>query len=147
MKVSTNGSPLFEFFKKSARKNIFVNFNSNLPKHSKISFIRNEYKRIEKRCTKKETLHQNIQEFDRVLRLNDYPENVITKAKSKQHELRQRKTINMTDFFNFKFPYISDELDQQIKKIFRSENINIRLVRRGNTIRRSIDQMNQEPAR
>ena len=55
VRVNTSAGPLFEFYRKPARKNIFVNYNSSLPEKAKLSFIRNEYRRIENRCSENDT--------------------------------------------------------------------------------------------
>ena len=51
--ISKNGKSSFEFYKKTAKKPIFVHHQSAMPKKSKINFIRNERKRIEDNCSTK----------------------------------------------------------------------------------------------
>ena len=148
VKITSQGGASFEFYKKPARKNIFVNYKSSLPENAKLSFIRNEYKRIQNRCSSEELSHKNTKEFDRVLQLNGYPTEVIKKAKTertkkKEHSIRKN---SKDEHLNFKFPYISDNIDRQIKRIFKRENINIRLVRQGNTLRQCLKRPSDRPA-
>ena len=47
--ITTNGESFFEFYKKPAKKPLFVHHQSALPKRSKTNFIRNERRRIQQR--------------------------------------------------------------------------------------------------
>ena len=49
--ISKDGKSSFEFYKKPAKKPLFVHHQSAIPKKSKINFIRNWLKRIEDRCS------------------------------------------------------------------------------------------------
>ena len=51
--ICKDGKSSFEFYKKTAKKPIFVHHQSAIPKKSKINFIRNEGKRIENKCSTK----------------------------------------------------------------------------------------------
>ena len=77
---------VLEFYKKPAKKPLFVHHQSAIPKKSKINFIHSERKRIEDRCSTQRTTtkHQNM--FDDILRLNGYPENSIEQTKHRQSQ-------------------------------------------------------------
>ena len=51
LSVITKDSVAFDFYKKAAKKTLFINFNSNIPSPTKLAIIRNERKRINKRCS------------------------------------------------------------------------------------------------
>ena len=53
--ISKDGKSSFEFYKKSAKKPLFVHHKSAIPMKSKTNFIRNERKRIEDRCSTQTT--------------------------------------------------------------------------------------------
>ena len=57
--ISANGESSFEYYKKPAKKSLFVHHQSALPKNSKINFIRNEPRRIPQKCS---TQTQHIQQ-------------------------------------------------------------------------------------
>jgi len=66
--ISKDGKSSFEFYKKTAKKPLFVHYQSTIPEKSKVNFIRNERKCIEDKCFKKTatTKHQNM--FDDILK-------------------------------------------------------------------------------
>ena len=52
--ISANGESFFEYYKKPAKKPLFVHHQSFLPRNSKINFIRNERRRIQQKCSPKQ---------------------------------------------------------------------------------------------
>ena len=81
--ISEDGRSSFKFYKKPAKKPLFVHHQSAIPKKSKINFIRNGQKRIEDRSSTQTTSikHQNM--FDNILRINGYSEDKANKAPTK----------------------------------------------------------------
>ena len=128
--VTTNGNARFEFYRKPAKKNIFVHADSHLPLRTKISIIRNERQRINARCSLLASQQKHEQSFDHMLQRHNYRPSVIRQSKK-----IQSSNTEAMDFMYLKFPYISDALDNKIKRIFRQENIPIRLTRRSYTLR------------
>ena len=63
----------FEHYKKSTRKDVFVNFTSALPTVAKWNIIRNERDHIFKICSDMEITQKHLHEFNRLLISNDYP--------------------------------------------------------------------------
>ena len=120
--ISEDGRRSFEFYKKPAKKPLFVHHQSAIPKKSKINFIRNEQKRIEDRCSTQTTSikHQNM--FDDILRINGYPEDSIDQTKHPQSHQRNSPPPNV-DWSYLKIPYISERLSHKITNIFRKESI------------------------
>ena len=49
--LTNEGNAEFNFYKKKAKKPLFVHHKSALPKRSKVDIIRNERKRINQRCS------------------------------------------------------------------------------------------------
>ena len=100
--INTNNSneTTFKFYRKTARKNIFVNYNSNLPTTSKINFIKNERLRILERCSRKKDNQQCQIDFDKTLRLNDYPCNILREQKYTYKIKRKgNKIIRIKEYF------------------------------------------------
>ena len=103
--ISKDGKSSFEFYKKTAKKPLFIHHQSAIPEKSKINFIRNERKRIDDKCSTKATAtkHQNM--FDDILRLNGYPEGTINKTKHSQNHQKDPRPLN-TEWSYLKMPYI-----------------------------------------
>ena len=120
--ISEDGRSSFEFYKKPAKKPLFVHHQSAIPK-SEINFVRNERQRIKDRCSTQMTSikkHQNM--FDDILRINGYPEGSIIQTKHPQSHKRNSPPPNM-DWSYLKIPYISERLSHKITNIFRKESI------------------------
>ena len=82
--ISKDGKSSFEFYKKTAKKPLFVHHQSAIPKRSKINFIRNERKRIDDRFSTQTTTAKHQDMFDDILRLNAYPENSVEQTNHPQ---------------------------------------------------------------
>ena len=132
-----DGRSSFEFYKKTAKKPLFVHHQSAIPKKSKINFICNERKRIEDRCSTQTTSikHQNM--FDDTLRINGYPEDSIDQTKHPQSHQRNSPPPNV-DWSYLKVPYISERLNHKITNIFRKEGIPVRVAHRSYTLRQAL---------
>jgi hypothetical protein len=135
--ISKDGKSSFEFYKKPAKKPLFVHHQSAIPKKSKINFIRNERKRIEDKCSTQTTTtkHQNM--FDDILRLNGYPENSIDQTKHPQSHQKDSQPLN-TEWSYLKIPYISERLNHRITNIFRKEGIPVCVAHKSYTLRRAL---------
>ena len=93
--ISKDGKSSVEFYKKTAKKPIFVYHQSAIPKKSKINFIRNERKRIEDKCSTKTMARKHQSTFDDVLRLNG--SGILKALKTKRSTLRTtRKTLDLS---------------------------------------------------
>ena len=90
--ITTNGESSFEFYKKPAKKPLFVHDQSTLPKCSKTNFIRNERRRIQQRYSTQITSNKHDRDFDNILRLNGYPERTINETKHLQKHHRDPQT-------------------------------------------------------
>ena len=90
--ISKEGNSSFEFYKKPAKKPLFVYHQSAIPTKSKLNFIRNERKRIEDRCSSHISATQHLNTFDDILRLNGYPENSIEQTKRPKKTPRKPST-------------------------------------------------------
>ena len=141
--ISKDGKSSFEFYKKTAKKPLYVHHQSAIPEKSKINFIRNERKRIDDKCSTKATAtkHQNM--FDDILRLNGYPEGTINKTKHSQNHQKDPQPLN-TEWSYLKMPYVSERLNYKIANIFRKEGIPVRVTHKSYTLRRALSQKNTE---
>ena len=148
--LSIDNGPIFEFYRKSARKNLFTHFDSHLPSHVKFHFIKNERQRIYQRCSNIDTFNKHMTNFNTILRHNGYPEEYLqltkrrldakhsSRGSKKKQEQKMANRKKEHQFF-FRFPYISDKIDHQIKKIFKRENMNVQITRRTRTLRNCLN--------
>ena len=121
------------FHQKSAKKTIFMNFESALPTQMKLNIVKNERRRRLERCSSHQTSKKCEKEFDEMLKINDYPSDFM-----------KRKTFNApytnckmkkTDYFYFHVPYVSDEVNEKIKRVFHNLDFLVRLYHRSFTLR------------
>ena len=134
--ISKNGNSSFEFYKKPAKKPLFVHHQSAIPTKSKLNFIRNERKRIEDRSSSNISTKQRLYTFDVILRLNGYPENSIEQTKRPQNPQRNPQPTN-TEWSYLKIPYISEGLNHRITNIFRKENIPVSIAHKSYTLKQA----------
>lgn len=94
-----NATLLSVFYKKPAKKPLFVHHQSALPKRWKTNFIRNERRRIQQRCSTQITSNKHDRDFDNILRLNGYPErtiheytNITSEARHDSYMIEQKNT-------------------------------------------------------
>ena len=118
--ISKDGNSSFQFYRKPAKKPLFVHHQSAIPTKSKLNFIRNERKLIQDRCSSHISATQHLNTFDHILRLNGYPKNSIEESKRPQHHQRNSQPAN-TEWTYLKIPYISDRLNHRITNIFKKE--------------------------
>jgi hypothetical protein len=128
-----NNKPQFEFYQKKIRKPIFVNATSAIPLQQKRNYITNEVKRITERCSDNTTLRKNIDKFEHKLETNGYSREFIKNTVRKNR--RQKNNNHNKEFFYLKIPFISNNIDNKIKRIFQKEGIPLRLAHRSLTLR------------
>ena len=90
--ISKDGNSSFEFYKKPAKKPLFVHHQSAIPTKSKLNLIRNERKHIKDRCSSNISTKQHLKTFDGILHLNGYPEKGIEQTKRPQNP---QQTLNL----------------------------------------------------
>jgi hypothetical protein len=134
--VKTNeqsGTIDLQFYKKKAKKNVFLNFRSAIPMNTKENIVRNERKRILDRCTSTETSMVHSESFDKILLNNDYPEQWICRNKHPRSGKGRRNTTDST--FYIKLPFVNDEVSSRLRKTFLKRNINARFYHENSSLR------------
>lgn len=132
--VSDQGNKIYKFYKKPAKKDLFVHYRSAIPTASKMNIIKNERQRINQRCTTFEAKESCNKDLDRILRLNGYPNNIIQRSYN-QHYTPHK---SMQTPFYFKVPFISDITNAKIRQIFREHNLNVRLYHQETSLRQQL---------
>jgi hypothetical protein len=138
--VSEGGNIHYEFYKKDAKKPLFVNFKSSLPTRSKMNYIRNERKRILNNCSNVRDAEQHLSDFDSVLKINDYPSHFInnyyTHPNTADSHATERRVSENVSYLNF--PFITDGINRKIVKCFRKEGLNVRLYHKSYSLRNAL---------
>jgi hypothetical protein len=128
----------FDFYKKKARRDIFVNAKSALPWTAKMNIIKNEKQRIRERSkgnNSQTTTH--LQNFGTILRRNGYAQQTIDKCDT---PLRRRNQPNDgKDMLFFQMPFISDRLNQKIRRIFQQEGLNTIVYSKNQNLRQTLN--------
>ena len=143
--IDTQGMHHSQFYKKSAKKPIFVNYKSALPMRSKLNYIRNEKNRIRSRCSDNRYLKKHLTHFDSVLRLNGYPErlvrNRLIQGRSRPIENEDHRSVTdeqPISYSYFNVPFFSDTLNNKIRRAFRREDLNVRLSHKTYSLRSAL---------
>jgi predicted GIY-YIG superfamily endonuclease len=133
--LENDQQPKFQFYKKAAKKDIFVNYHSTLPKSQKANIIENEKKRIKERCSDPVVKRAKLLEFENILRLNDYPVTFITKSRNNNHRHQSNVVSTTNSYFYINIPFINDRLNWKLKRIFKEEDINVRFFHHNKSLR------------
>lgn len=127
----------FSFFKKSARKDIFVNARSAIPTSTKVNCIQNEAKRIREICSNAEEEQRGIETFKNILRRNNYPNKMVQKV-VRNNKTKTRKKKQIENPVYLKFPFITDAITNKIQRIFASADLPVRIYDRNFTLRNAL---------
>ena len=125
-----NGERYFTFYRKHARKPLFIHYKSAVSLSTKISAIRNEKSRISQRCSDLQDNRMQQENFNRTLRNMDYPEHLISTSFPRPI----RTTNNASKRFYFRLPFINDKVNRDIKNIFIRENLPFVLAQKSHTL-------------
>ena len=98
--------------------------------------IRNEFQRIAQRCSNEGKAKVHEEKFTTILRHNGYDQKTVRRiklSKTKQTTDKPRE-----DPVYFKIPYISDGVNKKVERAFKSENLNVRIYHKPQTIRNAL---------
>jgi hypothetical protein len=120
--------PVFKFYRKKARRDVFMNFYSAIANTQKVQIIQNEIMRIKYRSSRSIDFIEETQKFRKILEKNEYTENVLKSNfdsfnkkqayNSNNREIKKRlKSENKNRIF-LKIPFINERVYSSIKSIF-----------------------------
>ena len=132
------GTPTFSFYRKEARKPVFINYESAIPTQAKVTVIQNERNRISGRCSSEETKQRSFEAFDNTLKMNGYPESFITNTHKGPRKSRRKSKATSGDFVYLQFPFLSDSLHHRVQNIFRRNDLPVRVFDKNVTLRSSL---------
>jgi hypothetical protein len=139
--IHQNTLPSFQHYQKAAKKDLFMHYKSALPTKMKFDIIRNERRRIAERCSQddKAIVHNN--KFNKTLSANGYPSWFINKTQRRitnDRTTQQRENSNNQQFFYMRLPFINDQINWMIKRIFRDEDIPVRFYHKNKSLRQML---------
>jgi hypothetical protein len=121
-------APVFKFYRKKARRDVFMNFHSAIASTQKVQIIQNEIMRIKYRCSRSIDFIEETQKFRKILEKNEYTENFLKSNfdsfnkkqaySSNNREIKKRpKSENKNRIF-LKVPFINERVYSSMQSIF-----------------------------
>jgi hypothetical protein len=129
--------PVFSFYRKPARKPVFLHYRSAVPLAAKLSCIQNERKRINRRCSSPNDTKRHQQEFDNILRTNGFPERIVCPPAA-AHKRRNKRRPSETKWVYLQFPFVSDSIQRRVQAIFSRNGLPVRVFDRNHTLRAAL---------
>jgi hypothetical protein len=133
--IDGNGELMFDFYKKKAKRDVFVNANSAIPYAAKVNIIKNEMQRISERCYDDESKEMHHKAFEGKLKKNGYTQNFIEKCRIPKRRRNRPPESNSRPPLYFNMPFINDGLNLRIKRIFQQEGLNVRVYSKNKSLR------------
>ena len=128
--IPSDGTIDRKLYSKPANKGITLHYESHHPSSTKNAMIRNELQRAEQCSTTANRTAAVTTTIDKLSR-NGYPKKWLTAKKQ-----RRKKKDKTKPSFTLRIPFVSDQLNHQIKRTLRRHGIPARLVNpRGQTIK------------
>ena len=131
----------FSFFKKASRSDVLLNANSHLPISTKRNFVRNEFQRVEDRCSSQSSLRTAKSELSRRLRINGYSDAFI----SQNSKATRTTAATSPEPFFLTIPFLGEAVDSGLKRLFSKSGLNVRISHRSRTLRNVL--ANQPPVK
>lgn len=138
---TTSGATTFNFYKKSAKRDVFPHFDSAIPLKQKQNIIANEVRRIKQRCTHKTDFLQHCCNLRNVLSTRGYPPRIIERATrtAESSEGRPTRTSrNNQKFFYLQLPFLDEHTTRLIRKLFKYQELPVRVYHKSYTLRRAL---------
>ena len=145
-----NNRSIFKFYQKSAKKDIFVNYNTALPKRTIDAIVINENNRRRKKCTHQIDRDQAKEKLYKTLINNGYKTNTLDNLTSKNKNRRKinknRRNKAQEDILYLDVPFVSDKINNMIQNEYKKENINIRIINKNKSLRNILNRNNGNQA-
>ena len=129
----------FSFYRKRAKKDVFINATSAMPTSVKLDCIRNEVQRIQRRCSNFTDEGENVRAFQDILRKNDYPEKIVQQVtEGRRKKWRKKRSETVKDPVYLKFPFLTDSLFRRVQRIFSKADLPVKVFDRNYTLRNAL---------
>jgi hypothetical protein len=124
VRVTDSGETIFDFHRKNARKDNFVNAHTALPKNAVNNIVRQEWARISNRCSEPTSKSKHLAEFKNRLRKNKH--NVQALKLNLPNTSNGQQSNNGSDqVFFLNIPFVSNDLEQKIRKSIKGLGVKI----------------------
>ena len=135
--ITKEGIPELEFYRKKAKKPMFIHYKSAIPKQAKYNVIRKERNLIDQRCCAQSAKHKHQLDFTHTRLLNEYPVRWIqdTQLQPRMRTTRSRQPDDNIDWLYLSTPYVSD--DHKIRNIFKHEGLRVRIAHKSTALRKT----------
>ena len=119
----------YNWYRKECHSGILLRPDSSLPLHTKLNFINNTFKTIEKRCSSIAGEEEKSREFESLLVTNGYKREHIRAIKSKQKNKKMKNKLlhNMNRVPLF-LNYLSEQASRKIKNAINKYDLNVNLI-------------------
>ena len=140
VKIDENGETKRRLYTKPANKGITLNFESHQPSATKQAMVSNEMRRVSLYPTPEYIQDAKEKMVTRLIN-NGYPEQWINSCVSyngkKRHKTRKKQQrVHHESLFTLKIPFISNNINDGIRRIIKRHKIPARLVNsKGTTLR------------
>jgi len=152
--INQEGNIETQFFQKSAKKPLFIHFNSAQPNQMKKASIKAEKRRIENRCSQRSFFPKHTDQFYQKLKQNGYSSSYISSAITSSSSTSLSSNIHPSSSsvssssssilppIYISLPFISDKLQFSIRKCLNSMEVPIRIVNKSrNTLRSTLKKL------
>ena len=104
IQISDEGNILTKFYEKKAKRGLFVNAFSHIPRQTKQSSIRAEHHRIQSLCSTSQSKEAAMKNFQHKLQANGYSESQIKKNLSTRSS--RHRQLDKSYIINFSIPFV-----------------------------------------
>jgi hypothetical protein len=137
VKINENGIASFDFYRKTTRKENFVNAQTALPNQAIRSIINSEWNRIRKRCSDIQNWEHHGKDFQNRLRINGHPKEALKMISHdelvSQNPLREKQTQK----FFLSIPYVNNEVQYKIRNALKGLGVKIHIAHKGEKLKNS----------
>jgi hypothetical protein len=137
--ITDEGEPKFDFYRKEARKDNFVNAKTALPQGTIKNIAAAEWTRIHNRCSHNDNLAKHKLDFLNRLRKNGHQPNIL---RSRGSNTVANNSSEPTFFLSI--PYVNDEIEYKVKNSLKGLGVKIQIAHKGKKLRHMMTQRKDE---
>ena len=129
--VGQTGELSFKLFQKACSSGLLVDYSSAVPHHIKFAVAQSQFLRAQRlssnpmmQAESEQKIHKQIH---KQLRINNYPDSIISEAREAARKPRRRRRGNPRSAF-LKLPFKSDEVHHHVSQAIRKYKLPVRVV-------------------
>ena len=125
--VGQTGELSFKLFQKACSSGLLVDYSSAVPHHIKLAVAQSQFLRAQRLSSNPMMQAESEQKIHKQLRINNYPDSIISEAREAARKPRRRRRGNPRSAF-LKLPFKSDEVHHHVNKAIRKYKLPVRVV-------------------